>query len=194
MSLAAQLQRARDLFSVDPALLGLLSVAGEAQRVPEGAALLSEGRMSHVCFLLVEGAVSLRLERPPRTLALRRVEPGEFFGHDAVLCRDAQRWSAYTEGPATLLRFDSGTLEATLDRGGPLATLLHERLAVSSARQLRDANTLLLQCDEVAPEATPETDAAAYIDRVARRAGIDPDVLEMRVMAVPDLGPSWKRR
>jgi hypothetical protein len=72
VSLAAQLQRARDLFSVDPALLGLLSVAGEAQRVPEGAALLSEGRMSHVCFLLVEGAVSLRLERPPRTLARLR--------------------------------------------------------------------------------------------------------------------------
>ncbi len=40
-AVVAQLQRARDLFSVDPALLGLLSVAGEAQRVPEGATLLS---------------------------------------------------------------------------------------------------------------------------------------------------------
>lgn len=194
MSLAAQLQRARDLFSVDPALLGLLSVAGEAQRVPEGASLLSEGRLSHVCYLLVEGAVSLRLERPSRTLSLRRVEPGEFFGHDAVLCRDAQRWSAFTEGPSTLLRFDSGTLEATLERGGPLSTLLQERLAVSSARQLRDANALLLQCGEAAPEAAVETDAVAYIDRVARRAGIAPEVLEMRVQAVPDLGPAWKRR
>jgi CRP-like cAMP-binding protein len=194
VSLAAQLQRARDLFAVDPGLLGLLSVAGEAQRVPEGTTLLSEGRMSYVCYLLVDGVVSLRLERPSRTLALRRVEPGEFFGHDAVLCRDTQRWSAFTEGPATLLRFDSSTLSATLDRGGPLATLLHERLAVSSARQLRDANALLLQCDEVAVETATETDTVAYVDRVARRAGIDPEVLEMRVMAVPDLGPGWKRR
>ncbi|MFO0625872.1 MAG: Crp/Fnr family transcriptional regulator [Polyangiales bacterium] len=194
MTLETQLQRARDLFSVDPALLGLLAVAGEVQRVPAGATLLSEGRVSHVCFLLVEGAVSLRLERPSRTLALRRVEPGEFFGHDALLCRDAQRWSAQSEGPATLLRFDGGTLEATLDRGGPLSTLLHERLAVSSARQLRDANALLLQCDEGAPAAEAETDTVAYVERVARRAGIDPEVLEMRVQAVPDLGPGWKRR
>ncbi len=65
---------------------------------------------------------------------------------------------------------------------------------MSSARQLRDANTLLLQCDEVAVETATETDTVAYVDRVARRAGIDPEVLEMRVMAVPDLGPGWKRR
>lgn len=193
MNLAAQLQRARDLYAVEPALLSLLSVAGDTQRLPEGASLLTEGRVSHVCFLLVEGAVSLRLERPTRTLSLRRVEPGEFFGHDAVLCRDAQRWSAYAEVASTVLRFDSATLSLTLDRGGPLATLVQERLAVSSARQLRDANALLLQC-EASPVEAPETDATAYVERVARRAGIDPEVLEMRVKAVPDLGPGWKRR
>ncbi|MEZ4393273.1 MAG: cyclic nucleotide-binding domain-containing protein [Polyangiales bacterium] len=150
-----------------------------------------EGRVSHACFLLVEGQVELYFDRPPQRHQFRYGRAGEFFGHDAVLCRDPQRWSSRTLGPATLLRFDSATLQTTLERGGPLSTLIHERLAVSSARQLRDANALLLRAE---PAVELAVDAEAYIARTAARAGVSAEVLEMRVMAVPDLGTGWKRR
>lgn len=191
MSVASQLQRISDLHAIDPALLNLLSVAGEEVRVPSAAPLLSEGRVSPLCFLLVEGEVDLVLERSSQTYAVRRVLPGEFFGHDAVLCRDPQRWSSRTTGPATLLRFDGATLEATLERGGPLSTLLQERLAISSARQLRDASALLVRTE---PAVDLAGDTEAYVARVAARAGVDPDALEVKVQVMSDPGVGWKRR
>lgn len=191
MKLAESLLRVKDLHAVDPAMIGLLSVAGDEVRIPSASDLLVEGRVSHMCFLLVEGQVELFLDRPPQRHVLRMVEAGEFFGHDAVLCRDPQRWSSRTLGPATLLRFDSGTLESTLERGGPLSMLIHERLAVSAARQLRDANALLLRAE---PAVELAGDTEAYIARTAARAGVTAEVLEMRVQAVPDLGSGWKRR
>ena len=148
-------------------------------------------------YLLIDGAVSLHLDRAEESHALRAVEAGEFFGHDALLCREAQRWSARAEGPSTLLRFDASTIDAAVERGGPLATLLQERLAVSSARQLRDANALLLRCGSVATGPAPaptNDDAEAYVARVAASMGVDPEALEVRVKPVSDLGPAWKRR
>lgn len=194
MTVSAMLRAARDLHDADPGHLELVSVAGDALRVSAGASLLSEGRTSAVCFMLVEGEVELHLDREGTSIHLRRVEVGELFGHDALLCHEAQRWSARALSATTLLRFDASTIGASLDRGGPLSTFLHERMAVSSSRQLRDANALLHRSESLRPSPIATEDAAAQVDRLARQLGVEAEVLDLHVTAVPDLGAGWKRR
>lgn len=191
MSVTARLLHAPDLCTLDPSLVAALAACGEATRVPANAPLLSEGRANDLCYLNVEGEVELYLERPGRSLRVRRVERGEFFGHDALLERAPQRWSARALSPATLLRFDHATLLHTLRRDDALSVLLHERMVVSSVRQLRGATALLLSAPAPDDPATPE-DPHDLVSAIAARMGVHPDALE-DVRAETDLPASWKR-
>lgn len=191
MSVAQSLLHARDLCVVEPSLVESLAACGEAMRLPPNAPLLTEGRANDACFLLVEGEVELYLERPGLTMRVRLVEVGELFGHDAVLDRAPQRWSARSLSPATLLRFDHAVLAATLRRSDGLAALLHERLVVSSVRQLRGATAQLMDAP-AAPVSAPPATTDDYVAKVAARMGVTPEALE-EMRAETDLPVSWKR-
>jgi CRP-like cAMP-binding protein len=124
----------------------LLSL-GRPEACPRGAKILLEGDLAEFFYILVSGAVAIKMqaqEHGELVLATLR-HPGEIFGWSGLV--DEGRSTATVEclEKTDFLSFDKKDADALFSKNPSLGYLFMKRLAILISRRLENTRSLLVK-------------------------------------------------
>ena len=113
--------------------LALIEKAADLVRVKPGTEIVTEGKIGHEFYLILEGEASVRHGR--RKVAT--LGPGHYFGEMALLDRGPRSATIVAETDTELAVIGQREFMAVLDQVPPVA----HKLLVSMASRLREADS-----------------------------------------------------
>jgi CRP/FNR family cyclic AMP-dependent transcriptional regulator len=113
--------------------LGLIERASDVVNVKAGTEIVTEGKMGHEFYLILEGEASVR--RGGRKIAT--LGPGNYFGEMALLDRGPRSATIVAESNMELAIIGQREFMAVLDQVPAVA----HKMLVSMAARLREADT-----------------------------------------------------
>jgi len=144
-SLAAALAAAWLTTGLDPEQRNELAAIGRLETLPANTALTSEGELTEVCGIVLQGRVALRTRVPERGMVtILTVEPGDIVGWSAVVPPYRATSTAVTLTSTEMAMFDGRRLRDQLDDSPGLAASFYPLVLRAVARRLEGTRLQLL--------------------------------------------------
>ncbi len=102
--------------------------SGQVEEVSEGTQLVREGEASTFVLLVLDGRLSVFVERDGRDVALTEEGPGAIVGEIGVLSGIPRSASVRAAEPTTILRWSDDAFRKMLLRDVPLSHRIFSRL------------------------------------------------------------------
>ena len=126
----------RDLFeSLDREFVSEIMKCAETESHQIGEMLFHQGDPAAWLFILLKGAIKLRLGQTGRAVYLVS-HPGEVFGWSSLVGRSSYSASAECKTPTKLLRFDKNRLQEIIEKDAANRAALYQSLAAILGQRL----------------------------------------------------------
>lgn len=144
---------------------GVVARLLEEVSLEPGSALFRQGEVGDAAFLLVEGAVDVRVSVPGHVdRRLAQLEAGSILGEIALLLEEPRTASVISVGAARLWRLERSALETALVRGDSWAIKFLRTTARTLASRVTAVNQELVQVLSEEREATTTPRTAELMD------------------------------
>lgn len=107
---------------VDPRRLKVIAMMGDTQIYRDGERVFEQGAVGDAAYIILSGAVEVRVGTPDDEATVAELGSGEIFGELAVICETPRSSAIVARGALSVLRLDQATV-MTLLREFPDVTL-----------------------------------------------------------------------